>query len=102
MLVGIERIGCVSYSQSTLPGKIGNVLVLVYQGLRERQLCIADYLEAAGIIERNNQGQKGKRGRAVKAIATDWLTASALSRFRFSAAARHFVGEGQRRALAPI
>lgn len=60
--VGIERIGCVSYSQSTLPGKIGNVLVLVYQGLRERQLCIADYLEAAGIIERNNQGQKGKGG----------------------------------------
>ncbi|MEM5440133.1 hypothetical protein [Paraburkholderia diazotrophica] len=123
-----------SADPNTLPGKIANALVLVYEGLKETDLseshrrvlaCLIRFgvnlndpsrsifikkssialkigvneatvyrglsaLETAGIIERDDQGRKG---RAVKAIATIRLTASALVRFGFFAAPRQSTGD---------
>jgi hypothetical protein len=123
-----------SADPNTLPGKIANALVLVYEGLKETNLsenhrrvlaCLIRFgvnlndpsrsifikkssiafkigvneatvyrgltaLETAGIIERDDQGRKG---RAIKAIATIRLTASALVRLGFFAAPRHSTGE---------
>ena len=68
--------------KSSIALKIGVNEATVYRGLSA--------LETAGIIERDDQGRKG---RAVKAIATIRLTASALVRFGFFAAPRQSTGD---------
>ncbi|MGF6978243.1 DNA-binding transcriptional ArsR family regulator [Paraburkholderia sp. JPY465] len=82
--------------KSSIASKIGVNEATVYRGLAA--------LEAAGIIERDDQGRKG---RAVKAIATIRLTAGALARFGFFAAPRQSATESpgtDQRApdLAPV
>lgn len=82
--------------KSSIALKIGVNEATVYRGLSA--------LETAGIIERDDQGRKG---RAIKAIATIRLTASALVRFGFFAAPRQSTGAPQAEArhhgdLAPV
>lgn len=64
--------------KSSIASKVGVNEATVYRGLSA--------LEDAGLIERDDQGSKG---RATKAIATIRLTAAAITRFGFSAAPRN-------------